>query len=61
MTVSLGVTEPDKLAVTLATALTHIYNDEDFNPLDGVINHAEGITSCPQTAISPRWKSRWRG
>jgi chromosome partitioning protein len=47
MSVSLGVTEPDKLATTLATALTHIYNEEDFNPLDGVVKHPEGVDLIP--------------
>jgi CO dehydrogenase nickel-insertion accessory protein CooC1 len=37
MPVSLGVMKPDKLTVTLATALTHIYNDENFSPQDGVV------------------------
>jgi chromosome partitioning protein len=46
-TISLGVAEPDKLAFTLATAMRNIINEQEINPLDGIINHSEGIFLMP--------------
>jgi chromosome partitioning protein len=47
MSVSFGIAEPDKLANTLATAMTHIVNETDSNPLAGVIHNAEGVDVMP--------------
>jgi chromosome partitioning protein len=47
LTVSLGVTEPDKLEFTLATVMSRIIADEDFDPALGIIRHAEGIDLMP--------------
>jgi chromosome partitioning protein len=41
LSVSFGVTEPDKLTATLATAMTHIVNEQDFDPVAGVIHNLE--------------------
>jgi len=46
-TVSLGVAEPDKLTFTLATAMQNIINEQEFDPLQGVIAHSEGISLLP--------------
>ena len=47
LTVSLGVTEPDKLTTTLATAMSHIINEQDFDPMTGIIRHLEGVDLLP--------------
>jgi len=47
LTVSLGVTEPDKLTTTIVTTMLHIVNEQDFDPMAGIIHHAEGIDLLP--------------
>ncbi|MDR0936202.1 MAG: AAA family ATPase [Oscillospiraceae bacterium] len=47
MSVSFGISEPDKLTVMLATAMTHIVNEADFDPLAGVIYNPEGVDVMP--------------
>jgi len=47
LTVSLGVSEPDKLTATLATAMSHIINEQDFDPTAGIIRHSEGVDLLP--------------
>jgi chromosome partitioning protein len=47
MSVSFGISEPDKLTVTLATVMTHIVNEADFDPLAGVIRNTEGVDVMP--------------
>lgn len=47
LTVSLGVTEPDKLTKTLATAMSNIINEQDFDPTAGIIHHSEGVDLLP--------------
>ena len=46
-TVSLGVAEPDKLTVTLATIMRNIINEQEVDPSDGIISHTEGISLMP--------------
>jgi len=46
-TVSLGVKEPDKLAVSLATVMQSIIREQEIDPLDGIISHDEGISLMP--------------
>ena len=46
-TVSLGVTEPDKLAVTLATIMQSIIMEQEIDPMQGIISHDEGISLLP--------------
>jgi chromosome partitioning protein len=46
-TVSLGVAEPDKLPFSLATVMQNIINEQEFDPLQGVITHSEGISLLP--------------
>ena len=47
LTISLGVAEPDKLKTTLATVMSSIINETDFDPMDGIIRHAEGVDLLP--------------
>ena len=47
LTVSLGVTEPEKLEVTLETIMTNIINERRFLPSDGIIHHPEGVDFLP--------------
>ena len=47
LTISLGVSEPDKLTATIATALSHIINEQDFDPTAGIIRHSEGVDLLP--------------
>jgi len=52
LTVSLGVGEPDKLRVTLATVMSDIIDDKEVavdieNPQSGIIQHEEGIHLMP--------------
>jgi len=46
-TVSLGVKEPEKLTVTLATVMQSIIMEHEINPVEGLISHDEGITLMP--------------
>jgi chromosome partitioning protein len=46
-TVSLGVAEPDKLAVTLATVMQNIIMEREIDPVDGIISHDEGMSLMP--------------
>jgi len=47
LTISMGVTEPGKLPVTLATVITDIIAKKDFDPMAGIIHHAEGVDLMP--------------
>ena len=47
LTVSLGVKEPDNLAVTLATVMNHIISETNFDPEAGVIHHSDGVDLLP--------------
>ena len=38
-TVSLGVAEPDKLPFTLATVMQSIINEQEIDPMAGLISH----------------------
>jgi len=47
LTVSMGVTEPDKLPVSLATIMLDIISEKDIDPTTGIIHHSEGIHLMP--------------
>ena len=49
LSISLGVTEPDKLPVTLGTLMSHIISEteNEIKPTDGIIHHAEGVDILP--------------
>lgn len=47
LTASLGYTEPDELEVTLATIMGKLINDEEVEPVEGILHHEEGIDIMP--------------
>ncbi len=47
LTVSMGITEPDKLSVTLASIMTNIIHEAECDPTSGIIHHAEGVDLMP--------------
>ncbi len=47
LTVSMGIAEPDKLPVTLASIMTGIINESGRDLTTGIINHAEGVDLMP--------------
>lgn len=47
LTASLGYTEPDELEVTLATIMGKLINDEEVEPMEGILHHEEGIYLMP--------------
>ena len=47
LTVSLGYSQPDELKVTLADLLKKVLLDEPFQPMDGILPHAEGVDLLP--------------
>ena len=47
LTVSLGITEPDKLPITLATIIADIIAKKDIDPTEGICHHSEGIDLLP--------------
>lgn len=47
MAISLGIQEPDELDVTLVNIMEKTINDEDVEPGEGIIHHAEGIDFIP--------------
>ena len=47
LTVSLGIAEPDNLPVSLGTILRRIIDEAAFDPMDGIIHHAEGVDVMP--------------
>ena len=47
LTASLGYQEPDDIKYTLATVMMNIINEEEFNPLEGILHHEEGVDLMP--------------
>ncbi|MCL1806231.1 MAG: AAA family ATPase [Oscillospiraceae bacterium] len=47
LTISLGVREPDKLPVTLTTAMDAILRETPIDPTSGILHHSEGIDFLP--------------
>ncbi len=47
LTISLGYQNPDEMDYTLANVLGNIIEDEWFDPLEGLIDHAEGVKLLP--------------
>ena len=47
LTVSLGVKDPDKLPVTLATIMNNIISETAFDSTSGIIHHADGVDLLP--------------
>lgn len=47
LTVSLGISSPDELEVTLSTLMMNILKDKPVSPSEGIISHKEGIDLIP--------------
>ena len=47
LTTSLGIQEPDRLEITLATIMADIINDEEIKPEYGILRHEEGVDFMP--------------
>ena len=47
LTASLGIQEPDRLEITLATIMANIINDEEIKPEYGILRHEEGVEFMP--------------
>ena len=47
LTASLGIQEPDRLEITLATIMAIIINDEEIKPEYGILRHEEGVDFMP--------------
>ena len=47
LTACLGFVEPDDIKVTLASIMTSIINEEDFEPTAGILHHEEGVDLLP--------------
>ena len=47
LTVSLGYSEQDKIAVTVATLMERIIEEENISPTDGILHHEENIDLLP--------------
>ena len=47
LTASLGYEEPDAMEYTLATVLGKIINEEEIDPQEGILHHAEGVDLMP--------------
>ena len=47
LTASLGFVEPDDIGITLASVMIDIINEEEFDPKEGILHHAEEIDLLP--------------
>ncbi|GEM_PF-392314 len=47
LTASLGIQEPDRLEIALATIMAAIINDEEIKPEYGILRHEEGVEFMP--------------
>lgn len=47
LSISLGIEEPDKLDISLATIMMKIINDEEIDRMSGIIHHEEGVDIMP--------------
>ena len=47
LTASLGFGQPDELDVTLATIMTQIISESEFDEEEGILHHEEGVDLLP--------------
>jgi chromosome partitioning protein len=47
LTASLGYREPDRLEVTLVAVMGKLINDEEVEPVEGILHHDEGVDLMP--------------
>lgn len=50
LTTSMGIAQPDKLPVTLATVMVNLVNEINFHPTGGIIHHSEGVDILPSNS-----------
>jgi chromosome partitioning protein len=50
LTISFGITNPGILPVTLASVLTNIVNETDFDINSGIVHHSDGIDILPASS-----------
>ena len=51
LTVSLGVSQPDDLPVTVGNIIQNIMDDTPFDPCEGIIHHSEGFDLLPSNIL----------
>ena len=51
LTVSLGVSQPDDLAVTVGNIIQNIMDDTPLDPREGIIHHSEGFDLLPSNIL----------
>ena len=51
LTVSLGVSQPDDLPVTVGNIIQNIMDDTPFDPREGIIHHSEGFDLLPSNIL----------
>ena len=47
LTASLGYQEPDDIRYTLATIMMKVINEEEIDPMEGILHHEEGVDLVP--------------
>jgi chromosome partitioning protein len=47
LTVSLGVKEPERLQITLASVISEIIGEREIDPQAGIVHHPEGVDFLP--------------
>ena len=47
LTASLGYQEPDDIRYTLASIMMNIINEEEYDPMEGILHHEEGVDLVP--------------
>ncbi len=47
LTASLGYHEPDEMGTTVATIMTHVINEEEFDLQEGILHQKEGVDLLP--------------
>ena len=47
LTASLGYQEPDDIRYTLATIMMNIINEEEIDPMEGILHHEESVDLVP--------------
>ena len=51
LTVSLGVSQPDDLPVTVGNIIQDLMDDTPFDPREGIIHHSEGFDLLPSNIL----------
>lgn len=51
LTVAMGFHHPEQLICTLASAMQHVIQNEEFDPRESIIMHGEGVDFIPSNAL----------